>query len=164
MANRYLSVLFILAISISAAGCTASQASTQDKYGTYLSEMSSGNAEFSLASDHYNNASKYFTSSRYTQATKEIKEAKKGYDRALSHYQNMTLAASTEDQRAYADALQAYARSCMYASGSYGDAYLAFSNGDNNKGNACLKDAKEYIEQANKDHARAAALQPNAIV
>jgi tetratricopeptide (TPR) repeat protein len=162
--KKYLIALLILAISISAAGCTASQASTQDKYGTYLSEMSGGNAEFSLASDHYNNASKYFSNSRYSLALQEIKEAKKGYNQALAHYQNMTPSANNEDQRAYADALQAYARSCMYASGSYSDAYLAFSNGDNYKGNACLKEAKEYIEQANKDHARAVALQPNAIV
>lgn len=164
MSKNHLIALFMLGLSISAAGCTATQASTHDLYGSYLSEMSSGNTEFALASDHYNNASQFFSKSRYTSAIQEINAAKKGYDRASQHYENMTACANNEDQRAYADALEAYARSCMYASTSYSDAYLAISNGDRNRGEAYLKDAGEYIEQANKDHARAVVLQPNAIV
>ena len=164
MAKKYFIVLAILSLAITAAGCTTSQATVPDQYGGYLSEMNSGNTDFSLASDHYSNASQYFSKSGYTPAIREIKEAQKEYDQALQHYENMSAYADREDRRAYANALQAYARSCMYASGSYGDAYLAFQNGDSNRGNSRLKDATDYIEQANKDHARAAALQPNAIV
>ncbi|WP_424356519.1 hypothetical protein [Methanocella sp. MCL-LM] len=164
MSNQHLIVFFLLALSASTAGCTASQASTHDHYGDYLSEMSLGNTEFALASEHYNNASQYFSKGRYTPAIQEIDAAEKGYDRASRHYSNMTAMATTNDQRAYADALQAYARSCMYASTAYGDAYQAYSTGDNYRGDACQQNAKEYIEQAGKDHARAVALQPNAII
>lgn len=164
MRGKYLAVLSIIALSISAAGCTTTQATVPDKYGGYLSEMNCGNTDFSIASDHYSNASQFFSKSRYAPAIQEIKEAQKGYDRALQHYENMSANADREDRRAYGDALQAYARSCMYASGSYGDAYLAFQNGDSIRGNSRLKDATDYIEQANKDHAKAVALQPDAIV
>ena len=164
MAEKYLIALFVLALSVAAAGCTTSEASTHDHYGDYLSEMSLGNTEFALASEHYNNASQYFSKGGYTPALKEIDAAEKGYDRASRHYSNMTAMATTNDQRAYADALEAYARSCMYASGSYHDAYVAYSAGDNYRGDACQKNAKEYIEQAGKDHARAVALQPDAII
>ena len=164
MAKKNLIVLAILSLAITAAGCTTSQATVPDKYGGYLSEMNCGNTDFSLASDHYSNASQYFSKSRYTPAIQEIKEAQKGYDLALQHYKNMSADADRVDQRSYADALQAYAQSCLYASGSYGDAYLAYQNGDSNRGSSRLKDATDYIEQANKDHARAVALQPNAIV
>lgn len=163
MENKYLYLLLFIVLAAGVAGCTTTSATDVDRYGNYLNEMNSGNADFSSASLHYDEASRNFTKGGYYKATAAIRIAENDYANAMQHYKNMTVNATNKAQLDYADALYAYAQNCMYASMSYQQAYQSYMDGKNEQGKACVADAARFIEKANECHEQAVALQPAAI-
>lgn len=164
MIKKYIIVILALALATGAAGCTVTQASDKDQYGDYLTELNAGNTACSSAMDEYNTAAQYFSKAGYNQSIAVMSLAYKDYSEAVTHYQKMTGFADTSDQRAYADALKSYAESCKYAAAAYNEAYAAYGRNDRYKGDISLKDAADFIRQANQYHDKAVALQPIAIV
>jgi len=164
MKKIYALVLLTIALSASVAGCTVSQASDRDQYGNYLGEMSDGNAAMAQAREQYDGAGAYFTRGSYDLAIAAMNAAYGRYGEAADAYGLMASNASSQDQRAYAEALQSYAKNCMYAAASYTDAYTAYKQGDQSQGAACWKEAETFVSQANGYQDQAVRLQPMAIV
>lgn len=164
MMKKYSLVLLAFAISVSVAGCTVSQASDRDQYGSYLSELNSGNADFNTARGLYDTAMNAFKGGMYYDAISAISASYDNYNSAMSHYEQMAGNAASPDQHAYADALKSYAQSCMFASSAYLEAYQAYENGDRYKGDNRMSNAAIYVKQANDYHDKAVKLQAMAIV
>ncbi len=162
---KKIAVAFIaLVLSAGVAGCTVSQASTEDQYGRYLSELNGGNTDFGLARAQYDQASQAFAGGIGYDAIDAMAAACDYYDMAMEHYARMAGYASGPDQRDYAAALQSYAQSCMYAASAYLEAYKAGDRGDRPKMDASFAGAAAFVTQANEYHDKAVKLQPMAIV
>jgi hypothetical protein len=161
--KKYAMIILVLALSISAAGCTVSHASDRDRYGEYLGELNAGNAACGEAMEQYGTAARYFSKGFYNESIPAMKLVFNGYQTAAGHYREMAGHAETPDQRSYAGALESYAESCMYAAASYGEAYAAYGRDDRYRGEAYMRDAADFIAQANRYQEKAVALQPKAI-
>ena len=164
MIKKIAVAFIVLALSAGVAGCTVSQASTEDQYGRYLSELNSGNADFGLARAQYDQASQAFSGGIDYDAIDAMATACDDYDQAMEHYAHMAGYANGPDQRDYAAALQSYAQSCMYVASAYLAAYKASDRGDRLKMDASFAEAAAFVAQANEYHDKAVKLQPMAIV
>jgi tetratricopeptide (TPR) repeat protein len=164
MKEKYALVLLAFAISVSVAGCTVSQASDRDQYGSYLSELNSGNADFNNARGLYNTGMNAFKGGMYYDAINAMSSSYDNYNSAMMHYDQMTGYAAGPDQQAYAGALKSYAQSCMFAASAYSDAYKAYEGGDHYKGDTLMSSAAGFVKQANEYHDKAVELQAMAII
>ncbi|MGA9139882.1 MAG: hypothetical protein WBZ29_06635 [Methanocella sp.] len=164
MMKKYALLLLAFAVSVSVAGCTVSQASDRDQYGSYLSELNSGNADFISASTLYSSAVNAYKGEMYNDAANGMSTSCDSYNNAMIHYDQMAGYANGPDQKAYADALRSYAQSCMYAASAYTEAYQAYGSGDRYKGDARMGSADGFVKQANEFHDKAVELQPMAII
>ena len=156
-------VLIALALSASVAGCTVSQASSRDQYGSYLSELNSGNTYFGLARAQYDRALQAFAGGVSYDAIDAMASAYGYYNTAMEHYGQMAGFANGPDQKVYAEALESYAQSCMYAASAYMEAYKASDNSDRQKMDASFGNAAAFVTQANGYHDQAVKLQAMAI-
>ncbi|OPY30944.1 MAG: hypothetical protein A4E28_00034 [Methanocella sp. PtaU1.Bin125] len=164
MMKKYALLFLAFAISVSVAGCTVSQASDKDQYGSYLSELNNGNAEFNSARGMYETAMNAFKGGMYFDAISAMSASHDYYYNAMIRYDQMAVYASGPDQEEYADALKSYAQSCMYAATAYADAYRAYQSGDRFRGDTLMGNAAGYVTQANQYHDKAVELQRMAIV
>jgi hypothetical protein len=164
MMKKYALLLLAFAVSVSVAGCTVSQASDRDQYGSYLSELNSGNADFNSASALYKSAMNAYKGLMYNDAVNGMSASCDSYNNAMMHYEQMAGYSAGPDQQAYADALKSYAQSCMYAASAYTEAYQAYKDGDRYKGDARMGSAAGFVKQANEYHDKAVELQHMAIV
>lgn len=164
MMKKYALLFLAFAVSVSVAGCTVSQASDRDQYGSYLSELNSGNADFNSARGLYDTAMYSFKGEMYYDAISAMSASYDKYNSAMTHYDQMASHAAGPDQEAYADALKSYAQSCMYAATAYADAYRAYQSGEHNRGDTLMGSAAGFVQQANEYHDKAVELQPMAII
>lgn len=137
--------------------------SSNNRYEAYLSELMSGNDDFSKANEHYSNAIKDYNSKYYSQAISEMNIACEFYNDAYTHYSKMESLSENDDQRKYAVSLKLQAENCLYAGSSYSDAYKAFLERDIKKGNSYIDNANHYLEQAKQYYESAAAYESVAI-
>lgn len=164
MIKQYALILLAFAVSVSVAGCTVSQASDRDQYGSYLSELNSGNSDFNSARGLYDTAMNSFKGGMHYDAISAMSASYDDYNSAMTHYDQMADHAASPDQQAYADALKSYAQSCMYATSAYLEAYQAYDDGERFKAENLMGSAAAFVQQANEYHDKAVNLQAMAIV
>jgi len=163
MMKKYALLLLAFALSVSVAGCTVSEASDRDQYGSYLSELNSGNADFNSARGLYDTAMNSFKGEMFYDAINAMSASYDKYNSAMTHYDQMAGQAASPDQQAYAEALKSYAQSCMYAASAYLEAYQAYQGGDRFRGDTLMGSAAGFVQQANEYHDKAVHLQAMAI-